>query len=565
MAGNFVRCLIISDFNSSNLAGYLRECLGVEDFSLAVECGPYGQVQQLLMDPAASCWQRPSDALVVWTTPQAASGTFRRALEYEPFEIEAALHEVDEFARLVCNAAKWTGSILVPTWTMPFYHRGFGMLDWKKGVGLADLLNRMNVRLSDQLAANPQIFLLDAARWAGGAGKFASNPKLWYLGKIPFGHEVFQAAAADLRAAINGVRGQARKLIVVDLDDTLWGGIVGDAGWNHLQLGGHDPVGEAYVDFQRELKALTRRGVVLGIVSKNDEAVALEAIRSHPEMVLRENDFAGWRIDWNDKARNLAELAADLNLGLQSVVFIDDNPAERARVRETFPEVLVPDWPEDRMLYCKTLLELRCFDAPSIGDEDQKRTAMYVADGKRKSLQRTVGSLQEWLHSLDMRVSVAPMKKDNLQRTIQLLNKTNQMNLSTRRLTESELAAWAAQEGNAVWTIRVSDRFGDAGLTGIVSVSRQGDVLHIVDFILSCRVFGRQIEQLMLHLVVSEACRRGCREVRAKYLPTAKNKPTLEFLESSGFDREEGGDHYRWPQERECRVPAHLKVEEDVV
>ncbi|MEZ4484840.1 MAG: HAD-IIIC family phosphatase [Syntrophotaleaceae bacterium] len=161
--------------------------------------------------------------------------------------------------------------------------------------------------------------------------------------------------------------------------------------------GGHDPIGEAYVDFQRELKALTARGIVLAIVSKNDEAVALEAIRRHPEMVLKENDFAGWRINWNDKARNVAELVADLNLGLQSTVFIDDNPAERARVKEQLPDVLVPEWPEDRTLYRQRLLELTCFDTPMLGSEDQQRTAMYVAERQRKEARVDVGSLHDWL------------------------------------------------------------------------------------------------------------------------------------------------------------------------
>lgn len=555
------RCLIVSDFNAVNLAGYLNNDAPFDAPALTAECAPFGQVRHLLLDSQAPCRQLPCDLLIVWTTPEGLLEGFRRALAFEPVGTEELLAEVDAFADLILQAAEWAGCILLPTWTLPGFHRGFGMLDWRPGTGIVERLARMNLRLAERIAGENQIFMLDAGRWLGNAGRFACSPKLWHMGKIPFSHEVFQSAAADVRAAFAGIKGQARKLIVLDLDDTLWGGIVGDVGWENLQLGGHDPVGEAHAEFQRELKALTRRGIVLGIVSKNDETVAMEAIRKHPEMVLKETDFAGWRINWKDKASNLAELVSDLNLGLQSVVFIDDNPMERARVKETFPEVLVPDWPEDRLLYRKTLLEMHCFDTPSIGDEDQQRTEMYVADRKRKDLQGTVGTLQDWLHSLDMRVSIAPMKKDNLQRTAQLLNKTNQMNLSTRRLTESELDVWADQAGNALWTLRVSDRFGDAGLTGIVSVSQQGDVLHLVDFILSCRVFGRQIEQLMLQVAVSEAARRKCKEVWANYLPTAKNKPTLEFLEQSGMDRAGGDTLFRWPVERECHVPSHLHVE----
>jgi FkbH-like protein len=317
--------------------------------------------------------------------------------------------------------------------------------------------------------------------------------------------------------------------LVLDLDDTLWGGIVGDQGWQNLKLGGHDSQGEAFVDFQRLVKDLTRRGVVLGICSKNEESVALEAIRQHPQMVLREQDFVGWRINWRDKAQNIAELAAELNLGLQSVVFIDDNPVERARVREALPEVLVPEWPEDKLLYPSAFLQLRCFDAPAVSREDAERTKMYAEERQRESAKAQVGSVEDWLKGLQMQVTVEPLSASNLARTAQLLNKTNQMNLSTRRLTEGELQAWAQQPRRQLWALSVRDKFGDAGLTGIVSMEAEGDVCAVVDFVLSCRVMGRRVEETMVHLAVAHAQRHGLSKVRAKLMPTAKNKPCLDF------------------------------------
>ena len=203
-------------------------------------------------------------------------------------------------------------------------------------------------------------------------------------------------AAADIRAAFVGLRGAAKKLLVLDLDDTLWGGIVGDAGWENLRLGGHDPQGESFADFQRAIKNLKRRGVVLALVSKNEESVALEAIRNHPEMVLKEDDFVGWRINWTDKARNIAELATELNLGLQSVVFIDDNPVERARVREALPEVFVPEWPEDKLLYASAFGQLRCFDAPPSverisSERGCTRKSASATTSRRRSARSTSG------------------------------------------------------------------------------------------------------------------------------------------------------------------------------
>lgn len=559
------RCLIVAEFNAANLAGYLNNAAGDGDLLLQAQCGPYGQVASLLMDAQADCWRQEWAGLVIWTNAETVSPTYRQALEYQVVDAEAALAEVEAFAGQIRQAVSRASCVLVPTWTRPTSHRGLGMLDWHKGVGAGNLLARMNLRLSECLSDLPQVFVLDAGRWVAAAGKFAFNPKLWYMGKIPFGHEVFKAAAADIRAALAATRGQSRKLVVLDLDETLWGGIVGDAGWENLRLGGHDPIGEAYVDFQRELKALTARGIVLAIVSKNDEAVALEAIRRHPEMVLKESDFAGWRINWTDKARNVAELVADLNLGLQSTVFIDDNPAERARVKEQLPDVLVPDWPEDRMLYRQSLLQLTCFDTPMVGSEDQQRTAMYVAERQRKKAQVDVGSLQDWLKSLEMKVVIEPLLEHNLPRTAQLLNKTNQMNLTTRRMTEAELMAWATEDDHALWAVRVADRFGEAGLTGIVSFCLDGDTLQIVDFVLSCRVFGRQVEHLMLALAVHEARRAGCRTVLAEFFATAKNKPCHEFFEKSGMERIDETPQYRWQVNQDYPWPEHVQVEGLVV
>ena len=261
----------------------------------------------------------------------------------------------------------------------------------------------------------------------------------------------------------------------MDLDDTLWGGIVGDDGWQNLSLGGHDAIGEAFVDFQKELKALSRRGVLLAIVSKNDEAIALEAIDKHPEMLLRREDFVAWRINWT-KA-NLEELVRGVNLGLDSAVFIDDNLSERARVRETLSEVLVPDWPEDKTQYVTALRALNCFNAVSVTEEDRSRTSSYVAERERQGSLNAVGSLDEWLQTLGLVVEVEELSSLNLPRAVQLLNKTNQMNLQTRRMPEGEIAAWSQESGCKVWTFRVKDRFSDYGLTGLASLKIVGIML----------------------------------------------------------------------------------------
>lgn len=538
-----MKILLVSDFSLQNFAGYLQK-IDVQGTTETV-LTPFGQVAQALLGVDATAWEPRPDACVVWTRPEAMLPTFQAALEGKPAAAAAVMHEVDAFCGLLENAATRTSALFVPTWVLPPFHAGHGLADLATAQGPVRLLMAANLRLLEKVEAIKGVFPLAASKWVELAGAAAYSPRLWYGAKVPFANDVFKQAARDVAAAMRGIRGRARKLLLLDLDDTLWGGTVGEAGWEGLQLGGHDPVGEALVDFQREIKALSRRGVALGILSKNTESVALGAIRDHPEMVLRADDFAGWRINWNDKAKNLAELVRELNLGLDSVVFLDDNPVERARVREAFPEVLVPDLPEDQRLYVQTLLGLDCFDKPLITDEDRKRARMYVEERKRTEIRSAAGSIEEWQASLGIVVTQVALDGGSVVRLTQLLNKTNQLNLRTRRLTEAELTRWGAAPGRALFGFRVADRLGDSGLTGVLGLETDGPKAVIADYVLSCRVMGRGVEETLLRVAVDWARQAGLREVEAVFAPTAKNQPCLDFFRRSGF-RERAPHVFVW-------------------
>lgn len=551
-------CVLVSDFNLQNFAGYIAndpESPGIKPIST-----PFGQPAATLLDGELPCWHNKPDVAVVWTRPESVVSAFKALVEYHLVSLQTVLQQVDEYCALLVSMSERVKYVLVPTWVLPSYRRVFGLLDMQTGIGPANTLMRMNLRLAENLAKASNIFVLDAHHWTAPAGSQAFSPKLWYLGKIPFGNEVFQAAARDIKAALRGMLGYARKLIIVDLDDTLWGGIVGDAGWENLVLGGHHHLGEAYADFQHALKSMRNRGILLAIVSKNEEQVALEAIGKHPEMVLKLVDFAGWRINWRDKVQNIIDLLSELNLGPQSAVFIDDNPAERGRVKESLPEVLVPDWPEDPLFYPATLLSLPCFELPSLSREDLDRTTMYLSETKRRELKKTAVSLEDWLARLSIQVRLEELHPANLQRATQLLNKTNQMNLSTRRLSEAELMAWAEQEHHRLWTLRVSDKFGDAGLTGIISLEIQDRSARIVDFILSCRVLGRKIEETMLAVAIHQALASGVETVYTRYLPTAKNKPCLDFFKSLAPRFRQQGDSFVRDARQPFPVPGHIEI-----
>jgi FkbH-like protein len=538
---------LVSDFTLDLLGRYLEN--SVDPPVCTVEAAPYGQVYHTLLEAPpqgeAPPHDRANQVAVVWTLPDRVIEPFARAVSLEPVDAGELLEAVDRFAAALTTFKARVHYLFVPAWVLLPSHRGYGMLDWRPDLGLAALVARMNVRLAERLSSEPGIFVLDTQRWLYAGEARAASPKLWFASKVPFGNPVFQAAAADVRAALLGVSGRARKLIVTDLDETMWGGVVGETGWEGIVLGGHSHLGEAYVAYQKALKAMTNRGVQLGIVSKNDEAVALAALDQHPEMVLRRQDFAGYRINWRDKAENIVELVREINLGLEAVVFLDDNPAERSRVREALPDVLVPELPADPTMLASSVFSLRCFDTPAISQEDRARVGMYAAERRRREALPQVGSIEEWIASSRIEVAAEPLQAADMARAVQLLNKTNQMNLSTRRLSESELMAWLGAGRRCLWTVRVRDRFGDYGLTGLVSLTIEGPTARIVDFVLSCRVMGRRVEECMVHLAVAAAYGWGAREVVAEHRPTARNLPCLRFWETSGFERHDEHE-FRW-------------------
>ena len=583
--------VIISDFTADALAGLLRNDGQFPPVSATI--APFGQVTQLLLDPSAGCWQPRPDFAVVWTRPQGIVSSFSSLLDGEAVALEQLLAQVDAFADLLLDAARRVEYLFVPTWTLPASERGLGLIDLRRSpgsIGVARALLEMNLRLAQRLdpreatqvqaqeAASPErqadnVFLLDASRWTGSAGRYAAPTKLWLMGKVAFGHEVLKEASADIKAGLCGVAGRSRKLVIVDLDDTLWGGIVGEVGWENVVCGGHDAVGEALVEFQRGLKALARNGVLLGIVSKNDEATGLAVLRNHPEMVLRPDDFAGWRINWEDKAANIEALVTELNLGLDATVFIDDNPTERDRVRQALPQVAVPEWPTDKMAYPDALRALRCFDKPAITAEDGSRQQMYLEERRRgEALQSTLASsatLDEWLSTLALTVTARVLDSGDLKRAAQLLNKTNQMNLASRRMSEADFLHWSRQPGRRVLVFYVSDRFGDAGLTGIASVEvdeASSEALargaELADFLLSCRVMGRGVEEAMLSAAVEVARSAGVANLTARVAPTERNNPCLRFYrERSGFVAGDVEGTFVWHTGREYPIPAHVRLE----
>ncbi len=323
---------------------------------------------------------------------------------------------------------------------------------------------------------------------------------------------------------------------MLDCDNTLWGGVIGDDGIDGIVIGQGDATGEAFLEIQATALALRERGVVLAVSSKNDDAVARRVFAEHPEMLLREKHIAVFQANWNDKATNIKAIATELSLGIDAMVFLDDNPVERGLVRELLPEVAVPELPDDPALYARTLLAAGYFEALVFSDEDRKRAEYYQDNAKRVALQATVGDLASYLASLEMTIGFRPFDEAGRARIAQLIGKSNQFNLTTRRYDELDVAALQADASLFTLQVRLTDAFGDNGMIG-VNVCRPFDAetWEIDTWLMSCRVLGRGVERMVLRELIEHARSANVKRLIGVYVPTARNAMVADHYAKLGF------------------------------
>ncbi len=362
------------------------------------------------------------------------------------------------------------------------------------------------------------------------------DPALWHRSK----QEIHPTAAPlwgdHVGRILGAVRGLSSKCLVLDLDNTLWGGVVGDDGIEGILLGQGNAVGEAYVAFQRFALSLANRGIILAVCSKNEDATARAVFEQHPEMVLRMKDLACFVANWDDKAANLRAIAKSLNIGLDSIVFADDNPFERNLVRQELPMVAVPELPEDSALYAETIAEGGYFEAIGLTHEDRERVSNYRANSEREQLRESVTDMASYLRDLEMRLVWSPFDGIGLPRITQLINKSNQFNLTTRRYTQTEVAELMADPQVITLQLRLIDRFGDNGMVVvIIGRMREEASLELDTWLMSCRVLGRQVEEETLNLIVEQARNAGVKQLRGVFTPTAKNAMVREHYAKLGF------------------------------
>lgn len=524
---------LVCNSTSDTLRAALIATAARHGFALTCVGTGYNQVVQDALSPdSALNAARPDIVLLALD---------HRALPLQPMPgneaasaqmIEAAFQHVDLVARAIrqnCGAVSIVQTLARPPETL------FGSLDYRTAGTWRTLCEGFNRRLADSLDGSSTL-LLDVAGIAETVGLASwHDPAMWNLAKLPFSDEALPLYADHVCRLIAAWRGKSRRCLILDLDNTVWGGVIGDDGLDNIRIAEGDAVGEAHRSVQAAALALRERGVVLAVSSKNDDEVARGPFRSHPEMLLREDHIAVFQANWQDKASNIAAIAGHLSLGLESMAFLDDNPAERALVREFAPQVCVPEPGDDPALYARALFASGAFEATLYSDEDRARAAFYQANAQRVALQQQAGDIEGYLRSLDMELTFRPFDAPGRARIAQLIGKSNQFNLTTRRYSESDVETFERAEDCLTLQVRLKDVFADNGMISVIIARLREGALEIDTWLMSCRVLGRKVETAVLQKLCSHALAIGAHTIVGEYRPTARNRMVADHYANFGF------------------------------
>lgn len=412
-----------------------------------------------------------------------------------------------------------------------------GILDHEFPGGQSAAFQEWNRAWMDVARRSSDTWVMDCDRLVREVGWSQwYDARFWALARLPLSSTALERLAEEQTKYLQAFLGVARKVLVLDLDNTLWGGIIGEDGFHRIQLGSDYP-GSAFVELQRVILGLHDRGVILAINSKNNSDEARQVMEKHPAMVLHPEYFAAMRINWSDKAQNLEELSEELNLSLDSFVYVDDNAVECERIRQALPQVLTIHMADEPALRPNRMRRLAgVFDTLAYSSEDRARNAMYRAEGPRKTLRCQVASLEDFYISLQMEMTIRTVDESSLSRAAQMTQRTNQFNLTTRRYSESELDALIRSGQHEVYTARLRDRFGDDGIIALAILKSDDGAVYIDTFLMSCRVIGREVEAAFLTFLLRRARTLGVKEVIGEYRPTKKNSLAADFYAGEGFE-----------------------------
>lgn len=565
MPAKTLKIALLSSFSLNGLKEILTAKGGLSGIGLQVYEGPYNQWGQEILDPSSGLYAFAPELVILFADTASLLGEkyFRPYAPSSGNWQEWTDRQFEEFKGLVLFLQKRSNAkILLHNFEVPAYSP-LGILEAKQEFGWVEAVETLNQKLRQTFKKDSQVYLLDYNAFLSRIGKQgAVDPKMLYLADMKLDLQKMPALAGEYMGMIRPLAGLSKKCLVLDLDNTLWGGVAGEDGIDGIRLG-PDPEGRPFWEFQKRLAALHDRGVVLALNSRNNPEDALTILRNHPHMILKEDFFAAVRINWEDKAENLKSIAEELNLGIESFVFLDDDPANRARMRQAFPEVRVEDLPEDPALYTRMLMNLDAFQSLQLTDEDFQKGKMYAQEKKRRAVEQTAGDLTSYLRALEMEVTLENGGEKSVPRIAQLTQKTNQFNMMTRRYQEEDILGFVRDPASWVFLAAVRDQYGENGITAAVIVKKNGKAWEIDTFLMSCRIIGRRVEEVLMAHLLAEARKAGAEAVLGKFIPTEKNAPANGFYARCGFEcveKKDGAEIWRRALEKPFTAPDFISV-----
>jgi len=556
-----VKIAILSSFTINGL----DECLKVKSAELNIRYSSfiagYDQYNQEILDSNSSLYKfNPDITFLIIDIRKILGNFFHFAYSFSEQNRKDAINEkINQIKNLITTFQNNSEKKLVISIVNPGTSSPIGILENKSKFGFNDMINKFTSELINFSKEQNSLFFHDFDLFIRKYGeRNVFDYRQFFIGDIQIAFDFLPYFANELMSYIKPTLGINRKCIVLDLDNTLWGGVVGEDGFDGIELG-QTANGKAFVEFQKQLLSLWQQGIILAINSKNNFDEAIKVIKEHPEMILREKHFASFQINWDDKAENLNRISEEVNIGLNSIVFFDDDKINQERISNEFPEVLTIPLPNDPSQYVSILNNLNDFNVLQKTDEDFKRGQMYAEQRERKKLKKSVSNLDDFLKQLDIKIKIKKANQFLIPRISQLTLKTNQFNLTTKRYQENEIQKLSSDSKFDVYCAQVHDKFGDNGITGVYIVNKTEHSWIIDTFLLSCRIMGRGIEDALLSQILIDAKNAGVQQVEGEFIPTQKNEPAKNFLSEHGFKKE--NKYWIYTLNNEIRSPKHLKVE----
>ncbi|EYE89446.1 hypothetical protein Q428_02305 [Fervidicella metallireducens AeB] len=519
----------------------LKEILYVKCYKMNLICefyeSIYNKYAEDIFNEKSELYKFTPDLIIIFIDIMSLIGEdyylpYNITVEEREKQINSKLHELTiMIEKLKKNLSS---KIIVHNFCVPTFSP-LGILESKEEFGFIESIETLNFHLREKFKKDKQVFIFDFNSFCSKIGKEnVLDYNLLYSVDLKVSIHHFPELCEEYLSYIKPLKSKIKKCIVLDLDNTLWGGIAGEDGLEGINLG-PTSTGRVYLDFQKYLLSLNKMGIILAINSKNNPEDALNIIRNHPYMVLKEDNFSDIEINWDDKITNMVKISKKLNIGLDSMVFIDDDKLNRDMIKKALPEVTVVELPDNPALYVSTLINLKEFNSFYLTEEDVKKSKMYEEQRKREEFKKDFNDIDEYLKELNIEVTIDCVNKLNLARIVQLTQKTNQFNLTTKRYTQEAIEALIKNGNYLIFSAKVRDKFGDNGITGVVILEKNPGEWRIDTFLLSCRVIGRKIEKVMLAYIVEKAKSENIAKIIGEYIPTEKNTLVKDFYKDNGF------------------------------